>query len=318
MIQYYSKHFSYVTHLLFSALTLNPEEWREVRAIVRSLEPTYNLGKILQSENLPPGKFFSVWQSACLKLATQGTVLAHCLELEMKSRGAILFESDIMLAGKFLLFTLNSLKASRATVKLNQWFYIFLGIYIDPNYRLALTAEQQRTARAKLIQTSIQLESLKNVESVVVEIEEDPSVIPVSNIDYNTCSQDLFASSSPDTSACESSATSSVPNQYEQLLDERQRYSGTNAEVRLRSAVCHSVGVMTSHQRSATPSLNAIKNYPANIRESALALFSLPPTQVSVERLFSSLKFIERDNRSCISPDLLEAILFQKMNGYKL
>ena len=88
--------------------------------------------------------------------------------------------------------------------------------------------------------------------------------------------------------------------------------------MRLRSAVCHSVGVMTSHQRSATPSLNAIKSYPANIRESALALFSLPPTQVSVERLFSSLKFIERDTRSCISPDLLEAILFQKMNGYKL
>ena len=42
---------------------------------------------------------------------------------------------------------------------------------------------------------------------------------------------------------------------------------------------------------------------------------SIPVTQVSVERLFSSMKFILSDHRASMKQDLLDAILFLRANG---
>ena len=40
----------------------------------------------------------------------------------------------------------------------------------------------------------------------------------------------------------------------------------------------------------------------------------MPPTQVSVERLFSALKIIKFDLRASMKEDLIEAILFLRTN----
>ena len=47
----------------------------------------------------------------------------------------------------------------------------------------------------------------------------------------------------------------------------------------------------------------------------AKILSAMPVTQVSVERLFSSIKFILSDHRASIKQDLLDAILFLRANG---
>lgn len=54
----------------------------------------------------------------------------------------------------------------------------------------------------------------------------------------------------------------------------------------------------------------AIKFYPDCIKDLALIVTALPPTQVSVERLFSALKIIKSDLRASLKEDLVEAILF--------
>ena len=54
----------------------------------------------------------------------------------------------------------------------------------------------------------------------------------------------------------------------------------------------------------------AIKQYPAIVRESALLVAALPPTQVSVERLFSALRLIRTDQRAAMKEKLTETILF--------
>ena len=46
----------------------------------------------------------------------------------------------------------------------------------------------------------------------------------------------------------------------------------------------------------------------------AKILSAMPVTQVSVERLFSSVKFILRDHRASMKQDLLDAILFLRAN----
>ena len=47
----------------------------------------------------------------------------------------------------------------------------------------------------------------------------------------------------------------------------------------------------------------------------AKILSAMPVTQVSVERLFSSMKFILSDHRASMKQDLLDAILFLRANG---
>ena len=47
----------------------------------------------------------------------------------------------------------------------------------------------------------------------------------------------------------------------------------------------------------------------------AKILSAMPVTQVSVEQLFSSMKFILSDHRASMKQDLLDAILFLRANG---
>ncbi|MDI4567967.1 MAG: hypothetical protein E7Y34_02680 [Mycoplasma sp.] len=63
-----------------------------------------------------------------------------------------------------------------------------------------------------------------------------------------------------------------------------------------------------------TPLLELIKIYPEKLKEVALTVTALPPTQVSVERLFSALKFIKSDLWPSNKEDLAEAILFLRNN----
>ena len=61
--------------------------------------------------------------------------------------------------------------------------------------------------------------------------------------------------------------------------------------------------------------LQAIDMYPEMVREVARVVTALPPTQVSVERLFSALKIIRSDLRTSMKEDLTEAILFLRTNS---
>ena len=56
--------------------------------------------------------------------------------------------------------------------------------------------------------------------------------------------------------------------------------------------------------------LEVLPSYPEIIRDAAMIVTSLPPTQVSVERLFSALRFIKSDSKASMKEDIIEAILF--------
>jgi hypothetical protein len=48
------------------------------------------------------------------------------------------------------------------------------------------------------------------------------------------------------------------------------------------------------------------------VRPAAMIVTAMPPTQVSVEQLFSALKMIKSDLRASMKEDLAEAILFPR------
>lgn len=52
----------------------------------------------------------------------------------------------------------------------------------------------------------------------------------------------------------------------------------------------------------------------AELRDVALLLTALPPTQVSVERLFSALKILKSDRRNRLKDKMLNAMLLLRAN----
>jgi len=67
------------------------------------------------------------------------------------------------------------------------------------------------------------------------------------------------------------------------------------------------------YNRSCKLPLNElIPHYPEIIRDAARTVTALPPTQVSVERLFSGLKIIKSDLRASMKEDIADAIPFLK------
>ena len=68
---------------------------------------------------------------------------------------------------------------------------------------------------------------------------------------------------------------------------------------------------LENYDSESTSSLEeVIQSYPEIIRKVATTVLALPPTQVSVERLFSVLKLIKSDLRASIKEDITAAILF--------
>ena len=57
-----------------------------------------------------------------------------------------------------------------------------------------------------------------------------------------------------------------------------------------------------------------IDTYPSMIQNVARIMSCLPTTQVSVERVFSQLKLILRDNRSNLGSEVVDALLFLRLN----
>ena len=61
----------------------------------------------------------------------------------------------------------------------------------------------------------------------------------------------------------------------------------------------------------------AIDSYPEGLQEACRVVSAMPLTQVSVERLFSALKIIRADTRTNMKEDLLQSILFLRVNKVK-
>ena len=60
--------------------------------------------------------------------------------------------------------------------------------------------------------------------------------------------------------------------------------------------------------------IQAIDKYPEIVKKVVYTVTALPPTQVSVEKLFSALQIIRSDLRVSMKEDLIEAILFLRTN----
>ena len=61
---------------------------------------------------------------------------------------------------------------------------------------------------------------------------------------------------------------------------------------------------------------DALPRYPDIAKDAAIAVTALPPTQGSVEQLFSAFRIIKSDLRAAMREDLIESVLFLRTNSH--
>jgi hypothetical protein len=59
------------------------------------------------------------------------------------------------------------------------------------------------------------------------------------------------------------------------------------------------------------------KEYPQDLKDTALLLATMPPTQVSLQRLFSSLKFLKTNHKKRLGKSILNDMMFLGANMYQ-
>jgi len=256
---------------------LSEAEWKEVEDLECLLRDPFLFTKKLQTANLTPGEFYKDWKKLLFKFAQIGGILAEAMKKSMERRGKVLLSNDVLLAA----------------------------VYVDPMYRVTLTIDEQERGRKAIVAIALRMKSHEERKSRAINMDD---------------SQDLTAVESFTLSS------DSDNEDFEKHLDQqakRRKMENENMTHRLspleeyKLSVTSALSEMEKIDRSSKLSvMTAIPQYPLMLQKVAYTVTALPPTQVTVERLFSSLRIIRSDLRTLMKEDLLEAILFLRANDF--
>lgn len=251
-------------------LSLTETQWEQATTLENILYRPYILTKKLQTEDLTPGAFFFEWRNLIYQLSSNDDPISSAITSSMNKREQLLLQNEILVAA----------------------------IYIDPMSRILLNDNQITKAKGTLYEIALRMKCFSEVENLETQIEHT----------YFASSKDSTSSSSHEDSS------------FEKYLNElsvikRKRFNekkpvDTNKQ-KFKKEFFAALEEVEKYDRSSQLNVQeAIDVYPEIVENAARIVTALPPTQVSVERLFSALKIIKSDLRASLKDDLIEAILF--------
>ena len=256
-------------------VTLTELQWKKLEELEDVLRLPFKVTKKLQEEYLTPGMFLKEWKMLEHSLTKKTGLPAETLRASMKQREVQFLNNKILLAG----------------------------VYVDPMNRVLLTEIQKNEAKSALCDLAVRILGLNRKRSF----------------------------DNPDTNSTTDSEETCDEEDFEKFLDQ-QDHKARSKRRKLEEAAKVPASdekhiesfklefyaalkeVKLIDRKSKLDVHEAIKQYPAIERESALLAAALPPTQASVERLFSSLRLIRTDQRAAMKEKLTEAILFLRAN----
>lgn len=255
---------------------LSTLDWIDIEQCVQVLREPHNVTCRLQAVQMTPGKFMYEWQRLKSILLKKGGFMSLDIRDSMVQRESKLFENDIFLAG----------------------------VYVDTRNRVLLEQEQIDKAKEGLLELSRRAykhqQVLKNQECVEVEppipAERRPSTSSSDELDEFEKELNQIAKGRH-ISQLTRAATSSVSDFHKDFIESCQ--------------TLEHLGRVTGFE-DMFEVINT--RFPESIQECSRLATCLPVSQASVERLFSALKFIYSDLRARMKPELLEAILFLRVN----
>lgn len=173
-------------------------------------------------------------------------------------------------------------------------------LYLDPRYQILLTCDQKNKAKAHICKIQ------NYINNVIQNSEDDDSDVNILQPEDNSCDDKDIYSSDNDL------------DDIDKLIFLKESELATEKTIPATKECFKNIVDKFDHiqrmNRRDDP-----KKYWQNSNQRELAsianiLFAVPATQVSVERAFSTLKFILTDNRDNIGENILEDILILKLN----
>ncbi|KAM4044019.1 uncharacterized protein ACNLHF_008128 [Anomaloglossus baeobatrachus] len=256
-------------------VTLNEGQWTQLAELKKLLNHPFTVTKKLQAEDLTPGIFIREWKKLLFCLSQRGGLIADAISASMKRRERQLLENKILLAA----------------------------VYVDPSHRILLDDQQLTKGKEALTEIAVRMSGLQDCQA----------------------QEDLGPDSA---TAAISSSSSNEEFNFDKYLDDmeqakrcRKEKDFTPSPVTSRLTRFHqnfslAFKEIEKFNRSSKLTVHeAIPLYPEIVRDVAHVVTALPSTQVTVEKLFSSLKITRSDLRSSMKEDLMEAILFLTTNS---
>ncbi|XP_018406377.1 PREDICTED: zinc finger BED domain-containing protein 4-like, partial [Cyphomyrmex costatus] len=256
--------------------TLTDAEWAKIEEVCQILQPIKTCTEKLQAEQLTLGDFFGHWLQTKLAMKKMNTSFAMLIFDFMVSREKYLLENDVLLSALFL----------------------------DPRFKIFLEDVQIEKAKTHLKHLWAKMMSLEDLPAL------NPNSQEFSSSESESTSDDLESLLKLKEIHHNSSISQSSPSV--QSTQSNEHLSLRRIELLLESyhqeqkRISRNTNILEFWQEKSTidPELYKL----------ARVTLAVPATQVSVERLFSGLKFILSPLRTNVNEEILEDQLLVRAN----
>jgi len=257
--------------------SLSNFEWKQIEAISEVLLPAKMCTKKLQSEQLTLSDFYGAWIICKIQIQKMTNSYAKKFISSMSIR-----EMHIMNNNAFIS-----------------------AIFMDPRYKITLTEEQSMAAINHLISIWIHMKMLEKEHEELTMDDKNADNLSESEKSCNSKSGDEIEEFLKSNFSNESSDQNDLSNSQKSTIS-------TRIETLLKSY--HIDQKRIGNKTNILKFWKSMESIHPELHELAKVVFSVPGTQVSVERLFSGLKFILSPYRTNISSSNLEDQLLVRTN----
>lgn len=234
-------------------------------------------------------------------------LLRFPFSITKKFQAEDLTPGEFLLAWKELLYRLSQtggLLAEGIVSSMKRREELLLGntillaaVYIDPMNRVLLNDDQIAKGKRTLYEIAIRMRGLAS-ESENREAQNEDLIIS-SQSESSSAEEDF----SKHLDRIERSTIKRIKMERKKPLDMEKSKFKEDFFIGLKE--------VEKYNRSSNLTITEVLPlYPQIIRNVARTITAMPPTQVSVERLFSALRIIKSDLRASMKEDLAEAVLF--------
>ncbi|KAE8739238.1 hypothetical protein FOCC_FOCC015268 [Frankliniella occidentalis] len=261
------------------------DDWNEVESTLESLEPTMVATKILQGEQITLGDMYGTWLECKVKLKKVGSPLDNkiCEAMTKRERREVYAPSNRLLAGQGKVPPLFDYPGFLAA------------IFLDPRYFAILDEDEIATAKAYIMQLWSKIEKNKTQEIRQNNLEEEGEEGEDDEDDEDAVSLMLLERDRV------RSQNSTLPST--DISSKLNVYFRSTERVKDRKT---SILKWWEDRKIAYPELYEV----------AKVVHAIPSTQVSVERLFSALRFIMHHLRSNLNGKMVEDLVLILNNSH--
>ncbi|XP_022167062.1 zinc finger BED domain-containing protein 4-like, partial [Myzus persicae] len=263
-------------------IILSSNDWNLVGKIVTALEPAKIATVQMQSNSLTPGDIYGIWLKTQMSLSKINIPLSKTLLKNMAERQKHIFMNPVFESA----------------------------IYLDPHYQHLMSVTSKTNAVLHLVNTYNLMKNIKNYNDTVQDQDTDEFITEISE----TTNENI-----------ETGLEENDPNNFQLYLQSLSQGIPSSSQSSSSNTDTVSISIVSLlnlyDNQPILPHTESILFYWESKKFECPELYALshvvmavPTTQVSVERSFSSLKFVFGDLRSRLGSELLEKIMLIRAN----